>query len=310
MLDWVGPALASITSSDRGASFEIREHPEMSSEDAPPLFRRSPLSAFQQRLARLDALEPVTGDSPEADAVWRRVAEPYAFDAFTRVRAAAAVTDDDAAPREPREATRGLLAEADAFAYQQPLRSPRSAMPRAAADPSAADVGAATHGLIEGLDLSRPCDLADLRSQVTELCDRRLLDPGAAQRIDLPSIEWFLSTDLGRLIRNNAAALRRELPINFTVSPERYGASAPIDPLDRVMIRARIDMLLLPAPDRGAILVDLKTDRVDVAAVDAHARQYHAQLIAYRGAVEALLDAKVAAAHLVFLHPQQIVTVS
>ena len=84
--------------------------------------------------------------------------------------------------------------------------------------------------------------------------------------------------------------------------------ASAIDPLDRVMIRGRIDALI-PDGD-GLVLVDYKTDRITTDSIDARAELYREQVTCYRDAVAAnCAAAGDKSVHLVFLSQREIRTV-
>ena len=164
--------------------------------------------------------------------------------------------------------------------------------------PKATDLGNYTHLVLEHFDyqVSAP----PLETQIAKLVDRALLTASQAKLVNRDSIEWFLKSDLGRRIRDNAARLRRELPVNFAET-----ARDVIDPTDTVMLRGRLDAFLDLAD--GGVVIDYKTDRVEGAALDARAELYRPQLQAYAKAMASITSRPVKEAYLVFLHPKRIV---
>jgi ATP-dependent helicase/nuclease subunit A len=103
-----------------------------------------------------------------------------------------------------------------------------------------------------------------------------------------------LESAAGRLLRAHAGELSRELPVYVAEHPH-----ASADPLDAVMHRGRIDVLI-PHPE-GAVVIDYKTDHVKPADVPARAEAYAAQATAYRRAVEAITGKPVRQVLFVFL---------
>ena len=164
------------------------------------------------------------------------------------------------------------------------------------AAPSAADRGSATHLVLEHLDFSRPLDVADLDAQVADLVARRVVDATSAKLADRAGILWFAGTDVGRLLRDNASRLLRELPIYLAAPPD---AGIPADRLDQVMVRGRIDVLV-PAPG-GATVVDFKTDAVSAEAVESRAMDYEHQMRHYREAVRRITGVEPARVCIAFL---------
>ena len=121
------------------------------------------------------------------------------------------------------------------------------------------------------------------------MVERRLLDRAGAGLVDVGAIAWLAAGDLGQLLRRHASQLRREVPIYASIPPGGAdGAPLPPsdDPLDRAMLRGRLDVLLLLA-DR-CVVVDYKTDTVPADQVNSRLDLHRSQLQAYAGAVAAM----------------------
>jgi ATP-dependent helicase/nuclease subunit A len=71
------------------------------------------------------------------------------------------------------------------------------------------------------------------------------------------------------------------------------------DPLDRIMVRGKIDLLI---PDQGGlIVVDFKTDQLTAQTVESRAELYRPQVTSYRDAIKKITGQNVKSALLVFL---------
>ena len=78
------------------------------------------------------------------------------------------------------------------------------------------------------------------------------------------------------------------------------------DPLDRIMIRGKLDALI-PLPD-GAVIIDYKTDQISPQMTALRAENYRAQVQAYREAMVKISGMKVAKVILAFLWPRVLFT--
>ena len=165
-----------------------------------------------------------------------------------------------------------------------------------------AEAGSAVHVALQHLDFSQPCDAADVRRQVAALVDRRLLTAVAAKGVDAEALAWLMTTPVGALLRTHQGALRRELPVFV---PDDDLAVESSDPMDRPMVRGRIDVLV--PTSAGPVLVDYKTDRLSSDEVPGRAALHRVQLAKYRAAVERIVGRPVAGAHLVFLAARVVV---
>jgi ATP-dependent helicase/nuclease subunit A len=304
MLDWVGPAAVNIEASKRGL-FRITPHTsdEIASWIAPEAAASRGMTDRQKHLADLKPLKP----PPRADAVAQdvidRLSFAYPHRAIAEMSAATSVTtrtkkgkvapagyESDDAPTRPVD-------------FGQVLRRPRFL----AEDhpPLATDIGTATHLVLQHLDFSRACDALDLRNQFDELVARKLVKPAEARLIAAEGIEWLVNSEIGKLLRTHAKTLLRELPIFYALPSLQLETNQPIesdDPLDQIMIRGRLDVLI-PTP-AGYILIDYKTDRVTSETVQSRADFYRGQMDLYREAVEKITRRPVVAVHLAFLHPR------
>jgi ATP-dependent helicase/nuclease subunit A len=132
------------------------------------------------------------------------------------------------------------------------------------------------------------------------MVERRLISPAQAAMVQRPWIEWFVETDVGKLLRGNAGKLRREMPIYFAAPPPPDAENA--GGLDQTMVRGRID--LLAETDAGLILLDYKTDNIEPGAAKLRARSYAEQMNYYRKALVQMTRKPVARAYIAFLSPR------
>jgi ATP-dependent helicase/nuclease subunit A len=173
---------------------------------------------------------------------------------------------------------------------------------------TATERGTATHLVLQHLDLGRRCDATDIENQINDLIERHVLSPVEAATVDRGAIVWFTGTDLGRSMRKNVSSLRREVPVYFSAEPDLpTGAIASLDPLDRIMVRGRLDVVMtLPAE---SLIVDYKTDAVGADSLPARVDFYRPQMQAYRKAFAAISRRPVAHVYLVFLAAREVVEV-
>jgi ATP-dependent helicase/nuclease subunit A len=235
---------------------------------------------------------------PDAKAVRDRLTTPYRFEPLTKLPAVQSV---GSLTKVGRAAPGGMSESREAIvSFEAELSAPRCVLKELTASPT--DLGSATHLVLQHVNFTRTCDRADLRAQVAELVRKQLIVPNLAEAVDLDPIVWLMTTPLGLLLRKNAQTLHRELPIYF---PQTSSESR--DPMDRVMVRGRVDVLV-PDSD-GFVIVDYKTDRVTEKTVDARAEFYRPQLSSYRDALSGMLNTRVKSAYLVFLTTQSIIEV-
>lgn len=289
LLDWLGPTAAGA--GDGVLQIIAHTAEEVASWEAAHA-RRPVLSPRQAELAALRPLDPAPPVPAEARDAIDRLAFGYPFEPFTTLPAVEAVTGRI-------EAQAGASA---APPLESPVQTPSAReLPRprfvAGRVASPADIGTATHAVLMHLSFSAA---ADLDSQIASMIERRLITQQQADAVDREAIGWLLGSQIGALLRANASKLRREIPVHFAAAASSLPESS--DPLDRIMVRGRIDVLV--PGDRGAILIDYKTDNVSAEQVPFRAKDYAPQLEQYRAAIEQITGAPVEGVYLIFLQPR------
>lgn len=331
LLDWLGPACAagadahirivSMTPADVDAAVEQAGR-----------FIAGPSVPEAVAQLRADLLPAGTeADAARAERDISALAWKSPLRGWSTVPAARAVTQ---LTKTGRAAEGGHAATDRAIVpFTRPLRRPRFAEPPGEATMSATEAGMATHRVLQSMRLSGLDPTAEaVRAELHRLVADRLLDPVAAEVVDVAGIVWLLNTDLGRLIRACGPAdaplprLHRELPIFAPASPEQTAqAAAPRagvspasptlalpdtrDPYDRTLLRGQIDALI-ETDDGKLVVADYKTDRLTDATLPSRVAFYRPQVQAYAAAVAALAGRPVSAAVLVFLGLRKVVDVS
>jgi ATP-dependent helicase/nuclease subunit A len=294
VLDWIGPVEA-MTASAKPPVFQVVRHDAaevrawQNPADRPPAF-----TAMQEQLARLQSIGPAaTPDSP-AMAVIRRFESRYPFDAQTRQAATASVTSI-------AKTSGGAVTIASADSPERKLDLPLFFVEQSVPKPT--DIGTATHLVLQHLDFA-DSGSEKLQRQIESLQSMKLISSQQAKMVDLKTIQWLLESDLGGILKTHRQKLMREVPFALACGPDGSAAVDGGDPMDRIMVRGRID-LLLPLPD-GLAIVDYKTDNVSGQWIEQRRESYRGQMQLYRRAIEQVAGQKVAAVYLVFLSARQI----
>jgi len=117
----------------------------------------------------------------------------------------------------------------------------------------AAERGTAVHRLLELLDFTQ--DVSSLDNQIESLLAAGHLTRRQVDLIERDEIRWLISdSPVAELFKRYADSLVREIPLLDSLEQHQS------DPMDRVMLRGRIDAV---APtDEGLVVIDYKTDRV------------------------------------------------
>jgi ATP-dependent helicase/nuclease subunit A len=297
MLDWLGAV------SVAAAEFRPIEQTTYDTAQVAELMAMPREARAKDELhAELTALRPLTpppATDAAADAVIERVGFEYPHRDHCLRRAAVAATEWTAL-QEPSPHTAPVPAPPrEGVATPSLLRLPRCV---AGTETTATDRGTATHLVLQHLDFAVPPFEAAIGAQVEAMVARRLLAPAQAELVDIASIRWFLESELGEQLRARHQDLVREQP--FYLASDHPGCTSD-NPLDRLMVRGRIDLMLVE-PD-GCSIIDYKTDRVDETTLPQRREHYATQVGLYRRALEAATTQPVKAIHLVFLAARQIV---
>lgn len=262
----------------------------------PPAVREAQAEVLV-RIARLEPLpddEPVTGIE-DAHRLIASLREAYPAQPLTTIPGRLAVGElkrrwDGSADLDERMPKAWRSAEPPRCVF---------VTEKAVGDPTVR--GSATHRFLQLVDLSAPCDLEDLRRQLTRLCDQGRMSPVEAESVLVESAAWFFRTPLGQRIRACASGVHREVAFEARIDPRLYDPHiVGQDYRDTILVRGVVD-LILDAPD-GLEIVDYKTDMLPARACEERANTYRAQLDIYALAVEKAFRRQVAHRWLVFLH--------
>jgi ATP-dependent helicase/nuclease subunit A len=288
-LEWLVPLVSQM-----GDQLAIEAHPPDDLAAFAGAHLNNPVATpAQTSMIKAQPLSPPPVVPPEAQVIINRLGALYPHQSIANQPASASVTS--LVKKSPATSVAASSAGMPSQSVDRLLQQP--AFLAGQLSPDAADKGTATHAVLEHFDFSP--NGGSIREQIDQLVRSARLSQAMADLVDIPAIEWFLASETGLLIRQNAATLLRELPIYFS-SP----VNASDDPLDQPMIRGRID-LLVPVED-GWILVDYKTDRVSGDQIGPRADMYKGQLDIYRQAIEKMTGRPVVESALVFLTPREL----
>jgi ATP-dependent helicase/nuclease subunit A len=266
-----------------------------------PQSLRSCFTPQQERLAHLQPLDPPPSTSTATDALIAHLRATYPHQAFTTLQAARSVTDLTKHNRDIPVISASDSHPPTELDIARILPTPQCMIEDTRI--TAIDRGTATHSVLQYLDFAKPAKPLDLAHQVNDLVNRRLIAPAHAAAVDFGAIEWLMDSDVGHLLRTHRDILFRELPIYCAAPPQLPdGVPSSALPLDQIMVRGRLDVLI-PTPV-GPIIIDYKTDTVTAETLSIRAEFYRPQMDLYRDAVQNMTSQKVMKTYLVFLTPR------
>ncbi|MFW6303650.1 MAG: PD-(D/E)XK nuclease family protein, partial [Candidatus Sumerlaeota bacterium] len=150
-----------------------------------------------------------------------------------------------------------------------------------------AERGRLTHLVLQHLDLLHPVDYFGLSAQMDRMIDRGLMSEEERDRVDIQSIADFFESELGKRVLQNAPGhIRREMHFLMGLRPSEIGLEelAACDDTERLRVQGIIDCLV--ETDDRLVLIDYKTDRFPVEALDERVRKYRPQMHLYKLALE------------------------
>lgn len=162
--------------------------------------------------------------------------------------------------------------------------------------------GVVTHRILERLDFQVAVDAGGVASELQRMIDEGIVRAEDRDRVDVASLEWFVTTPLAAAIREAKAAFRRELQYVSAEPPSSFEDGIAAGREDFVLVRGVVDGIL--PVDGGLEVIDYKTDGIDASEVAQRAARYRPQVALYARAVSRLMDRPVTTCRLVFLTPR------
>ncbi|NLE29200.1 MAG: helicase-exonuclease AddAB subunit AddA [Phycisphaerae bacterium] len=172
----------------------------------------------------------------------------------------------------------------------------------------AIDRGNAWHRFMQVVDLTEPMDDENIARQLSQLAQRGVLTADHARKVDPLKVERFFAGVPGRLMLENLDHLYRELPFNFLINAQDIPeALRPKSINEPILIQGIVDCLI--DTETGVIIIDYKTNAIDVSAVDRMVEHYRTQIHLYAQAMTGILRKPVLSAWLYFSEPNAAVQV-
>ncbi len=267
------------------------------------------LLASETATSQVEAPENADADEAAWETLRKRIEWRYPFPTAAREPAKTTVS---ALRRRADE----LMDDASAPLFYSPasrIRGPRiNHEPLITNQRSATEVGRVHHTFLQFVSLERVGNLAELQGEADRLLQAGTLTSEEAELLDFEGLSAFWNSELGKRIRRQTAAIRRELP--FTM---RYPAAEiakltgepPATDLanEFVIVQGIVDLaVLLP---KEIWIVDFKTDAVAARELAEKTRLYEPQLRLYSKALSEIYQRRVSGCWLYFLAVRQAVPI-
>ncbi len=249
-------------------------------------------------LGELPAGEPLSEDTSAADEIINRLDYCYPNLGAASVRAACSASAVKRAYDDVGEEFEQVSILVDLTGGQrQPVGKETDGARR----------GQVVHTALQFLCLQCTASAGDIKAELARLVEARILSAEDISLIDVDSLLWFFSTELGERIIANGDAYQREWMFMAAQPAATMDSTVQVGENDLVLVRGVVDGLLVS--EAGLEVIDFKTDRVAVGDLDKKVADYKTQMQLYCSAVSEVFKRPVNACHLVFLHPRQIVAV-
>ncbi|MCP4710227.1 MAG: helicase-exonuclease AddAB subunit AddA [Planctomycetes bacterium] len=175
---------------------------------------------------------------------------------------------------------------------------------RQPAKPSPAEIGSWTHLFLQRLDLTQTLDQTALKQQLDNLVSKNVFTDLQRRHINLTNIAQFFTDPLGRRLLNNQNSIQREWTFTLALPAQQLHPHLELPEPDQdrtVIVRGVIDCFFETTD--GCVIIDFKTDHIDIPQCNARAHFYTPQMNLYRHAVQTILDRPVTELVLYFLTP-------
>ena len=235
------------------------------------------------------SVEPLS--EPALDRLQSVLSWEYPQLAATKQKAKASVTE-----------LRRLAMELDPEGEAAPLfAGPEFVSERGDSKLSAADQGIAHHKFLQHVALNATGDLA---AEAGRMASAAILTEEERAALDLAALALFWDSELGRILRDHASEVRRELAFTARFSPAEISAitGQPVREGmadEFVVVQGAADLVLIRPEEIW--LVDFKTDHLRPAGLATKVKRYEPQVKLYAAALEKIFKRPVTVAVLHFL---------
>ena len=157
---------------------------------------------------------------------------------------------------------------------------------------SGSEYGTIVHSVMQMLDLNSDLSLEGIKTQISEMVDKKLILPEHAKIIRVKNIAEFFKSPIGERLLNSDE-IYRELPFSRLIPAKDFFKQAGEE---KIFIQGIIDLLFQDSATKNWILLDYKTD--SPAEDEIFKKRYKIQIQLYAQAIENLLGLKIAEKYL------------
>jgi len=150
------------------------------------------------------------------------------------------------------------------------------------------EIGTITHLILQNLDFKLEYDKEKIKTLINNMVEKEILTKQEAKAVDENQILKFTRTKIYAKIQK-AKKIFKEQPFYMNIPvKEIYN----IDSEEKVLVQGIIDLYFIDEHD-NIILVDYKTNYVEIGKEEELTKQYEKQLSLYKRAIEEVVGKKV-----------------
>lgn len=161
----------------------------------------------------------------------------------------------------------------------------------------ALELGSAVHLVFQHLPLSASIDAQAVNITMTRLVNENRLTANITKQINPNDIVQFFTSEPGMLAIQYTSNVYREWPFTMALDVSELSLTCPGE---FVVVQGIIDMII--PTEKGLVIVDFKTDKINRNAVAERASRYTTQLALYAQAAAKILNTPVIQTWLYFLN--------
>ena len=163
--------------------------------------------------------------------------------------------------------------------------------------------GSAVHAVMQYIDYSACADVAQIRAQVEQMAQKRLITAEQAEMVNCREIAAFFETPYGMKLQKGIPCIR-EFKFSILDEGNRYGEGLEGE---QVLLQGVVDCALLE--EDGITVLDFKTDHATEENLPMLTDRYRNQLRTYADALERIYGKNVKKACLYFFRLNRFVNV-
>jgi ATP-dependent helicase/nuclease subunit A len=168
-----------------------------------------------------------------------------------------------------------------------------------------AEIGTIVHFVMQHLNISESLTLNNIKSQVDEMVNKKLLTEKEKEVVNIEMLHDFFLTDIGKRMKASNYVKRES---SFVIKKNAQEIMPSLDMDDIILFQGIIDCYFYE--DDEVVILDYKTDEIIGGNPESAKNEYRTQILSYREAVEKITGKTVRACYLYLFDIGQAVEIS